>query len=194
MIALLNARSRRRRDRHDRGRVRPVPRVRAARVDPDPHRADRHVDQQGGRVLDPRLDRDDGARDLHDAVPGRRRTGHAPDDRRADLRSRAVPDRRAGAADEGDRPLVPVRGVALPLHLDREHARLHPAAALRRAGDDPRRRGADARHLRSDLVDLGHARARADDVRLHAHRRPALQRPGRLLQELDPGRSEGPAR
>ena len=56
----------------------------------------------------------------------------APDDRRADLRGRADADRRAGPADEGDRPLVPVRRDADALHLGRQHARLHPAAALRR--------------------------------------------------------------
>ena len=48
-------------------------------------------------------------------------------------------------------------------------------------------------HLRGDLVDLGHARARADDVHLHARRGHPPQRPRQVLQELDPGRAEGAA-
>ena len=45
--------------------------------------------------------------------------------------------------------------------------------------------------LRRHVVALGHARARADDVRLHAHRRDPRERRRRLLQELDPRRAEG---
>ena len=76
------------------------------------------------------------------------KTGSEPTKRQAigeiDLRDRPGADRRAGAADEGDRPLVPLRRDADDLHLGRQHARLHPAAALRREVDDLRGRGADA--------------------------------------------------
>ena len=82
--------------------------------------------------------------------------GHAPDVRRGDLRHRADAGRRDGAADEGDRALVPVRRDADALHLRRQPARLHPAAADR--PDLPRRPGVG--DLRGDLVDLGDARAR----------------------------------
>ena len=50
---------------------------------------------------------------------GRGRGGRSADGRRADLRDRADAGRGAGAADEGDRPLVPVRRVADALHLRR---------------------------------------------------------------------------
>ena len=98
--------------------------------------------------------------------------GPAPGARRADLRGRADAGRGAGAADEGDRPLVPVRRDAHALHLGRQHARLHPAAADRR---DVARRS-DLGHLRGDVVALGDARARAADVRLHALRGHPLER------------------
>ena len=52
------------------------------------------------------------------ALRAARPARHAPDDRRDDLRDRADPDRRAGPAAQGDRPLVPVRGDAVHLHLD----------------------------------------------------------------------------
>ena len=55
--------------------------------------------------------------------------GQPPDDRRADLRGRADAGRGAGPADQGDRPLVPVRRDDHALHLGRQHARLHPVAA-----------------------------------------------------------------
>ena len=113
--------------------------------------------------------------------------------RRDHLRPRAEPDRGAGPAVEGDRPLVPVRRDALPLRLDREPARLHPAAAQQRAHAHRRGEGADLRDLRGDLVDLGDARARAPDLRLHARRGHPPQRAGALLQELDPGRAEADA-
>ena len=130
------------------------------------HRPDRHVDQQGGRVPAARRAL---SRCLIGIVFMRVKVGTRPEPppgaRRDDLRGRAGAGRRAGAADEGDRALVPVRRVADDLHLGRQHARLHPAAALGRDGDDRRRRAADARDLRRDVDALRHARARADDVR-----------------------------
>ena len=48
-------------------------------------------------------------------------------------------------------------------------------------------------HLRRHVVALGDARARAADVRLHARRGHPLERPGALLQELDPRGAEGAA-
>ena len=53
-----------------------------------------------------------------------------------------------GLPDEGDRPLVPVRRDADALHLRRQPARLHPAAADRR---DVARRP-DLGHLRGDVA------------------------------------------
>ncbi len=87
--------------------------------------------------------------------------GHAPDDRRADLRGRADAGRRAGPAVEGDRPLVPLRGEPAAVHLRRQPPRLHPAAAHRR--DVARFPGLG--HLRRHLVALGDARPRAHDLR-----------------------------
>ena len=49
----------------------------------------------------------------------------------------------------------------------------------------------DLGHLRGDLVALGDARARAPDLRLHPLRGHPLERPGPLLQELDPRGAEG---
>ena len=60
-------------------------------------------------------------------VRARRSAGSSADDRRADLRGRAGADRRAGLADEGDPPVVPLRGLSLPLHLRRQPAGLHSA-------------------------------------------------------------------
>ena len=110
-----------------------------------------------------------------------------PGGRRKDLRGRADPGRRTGAAAQGDLALVPVRRDADALHLDGEHARVHPAAAVRR--DVPPHPGLG--DLRRDDVDLGDARARAAHVRLHALRGDPLERPGQVLQELDPGGAEG---
>ena len=53
--------------------------------------------------------------------------------------------------------------------------------------------GPDARDLCGDVVTLGDARARAPDVLLHSLRRHPLERPGPVLQELDPGGAEGDA-
>ncbi len=117
----------------------------------------------------------------------------APGARRDALRGRPGAGGRAGTADEGDRPLVPLRRDADALHLGDQHARLHPAAALGREGRDRRCRAADARHLRRHLDPLGDARARADDVDLHARRGHSRERGRRLLQELDPRRPEGDA-
>ena len=51
----------------------------------------------------------------------------------------------------------------------------------------------DARDLRGDVDALGHARARAHDVRLHARRGNPRERLLGVLQELDPRRAEGDA-
>ena len=90
--------------------------------------------------------------------------------RRDDLRGRPGAGRRAGAPDEGDRPLVPLCRDADDLHLGDQHARVHPAAALGREGHDRGCEGADARALRRDLDAVRDARPRAHDVRLHARR------------------------
>ena len=72
------------------------------------------------------------------------------------LRHRPDADRRAGPALKGDQPLVPVRRLALPLHLGGEPARLHPSAVHRReVARDPRHGD-----LRGDVAALGDARAR----------------------------------
>ena len=128
----------RRRVGRRRGEVRPVARVRAAGVDPDPHRPARHVDQQGSRLPLARLRADDPDRDRPHALEGRRQARPPPDDRRDDLRHRAEPGRGAGPPDEGDRALVPVCRLADALHLGDQHARLHPATAHRaRRGRSP---------------------------------------------------------
>ena len=98
-----------------------------------------------------------------------------------------TPDRRAGAADEGDRPLVPVRRVALPLHLHDEHARLHPAAADRREVA----RRPDLGDLRGDVAALGDARARPPQRRVHAHRGRPVQRPSATSRASSRRRAEG---
>src|SRR5262249_53211635 len=89
---------------------------------------------------------------LH-AVEGGPQGRPARDGGRARLRACADPDRRAGAAAQGDRALVPVRGDAAALHLRREPARLHPATADRR---DLARRS-DLGDLRGDQLALGDA-------------------------------------
>ena len=85
------------RERRGRGGVRPLARVRAAGVDPDPHRRPRPLDHEGRGLPDPRGDRDDDARDPADARAAARRPRQAPDDRRDALRHRADADRGAGA-------------------------------------------------------------------------------------------------
>ena len=170
-------------------RVRSRQGVRATRMGFDPSRPAGSVDHQGSCLPHARDRPDDLPRNLPDAGAGarRRRAGSSADDRRADLRGRAGADRRAGLAVEGDPPLVPVRGLSLPLHLRRQPAGLHSAAADGR--DVPRnpRLG----HLRGDELDLRHACPGATDVRLHARRRDPLERARALLQELDPGSPEG---
>ncbi len=126
-------------------------------------------------------------------VRARPRPRPPPDARRDDLRHRADAGRGAGPAVEGDRALVPVRRLADAVHLGRQHDRLHPAAALGRDVPHRRRRASGLRHLRRDRVALGHARPRADDLRLHARRGHPLERLRPLLQELDPGRAAGRA-
>ena len=117
----------------------------------------------------------------------------APDGRRADLRHRPDADRRAGAPDEGDRALVPVRRDAVHLHLGRQHARLHPAAAHRR----------DVRDLRARVAAWGIYAATSpisvtlalalDDVRLHALRGDPLERRRRYFKTWIPrGAADGP--
>ena len=122
------------------------------------------------------------------ARPDARQDAQPPADRRrADLRRRPGADRRAGPAVEGDRALVPVRGDAAALHLRGQPDRVHPAAADRR---DLARRP-DLGDLRRHLVALGDAGARGADLPLHARRGHPLERPGALLQELDPRGAEG---
>ena len=65
-----------------------------------------------------------------------------------------------------------------------------PLAAHRRA----LARRADLGHLRSDVVALGDARARAAHLRLHTRRGHPLERAGEVLQELDPRGAEAAAR
>ena len=167
-------------------RVRPDDRVRAARVGPDPPRPAEPLDHEGRRLPDDRDGAHDPARPRPHARP---RHQPAPHGRRADLRGRAGADRRAGAAVEGDRPLVPLLRHAAPLHLGRERPRVHPAAADRRdLARDP-----GLGDLRGHVVALGDARARAADLRLHARRGHPLERAQALLQELDPGSAEGAA-
>ena len=170
-------------------RLRPDDGVRAARMDPDPPRPDRPFDHEGGRLPDARERRDDPLRPLLHALEGRAHARPARDDRRARLRGRPDADRRAGPADEGDGPLVPVRRDAPALHLHRQPARVHPAAVDRR---DLARR-ADVGDLCGDELHLGDARARAAHLRLHARRGHPLERAGQLLQELDPRGAEAAA-
>ena len=90
--------------------------------------------------------------------------------RRDDLRDRADPGRRAGPADEGDRPLVPrtsrrcwsSSGSSTCSASSRCRS---PARRSRSAASAP-----DAGHLRGDVHDLRDAGARPDDLRLHARR------------------------
>ena len=172
-----------------RGRVRSCQGVRAARVGFHPSRPAGPLDHQSCRLPDARDRRDDLPRALPDAgaCAQRRGAGSSPDNRRADLRGRAGADRRARVAVEGDRALVSVRRLAVSLHLRRQPARVHTPAADGR--DVPRRPGLG--HLRGDELDLRHARTRAADVRVHPRRGDPLERAGPLLQELDPGGSEG---
>ena len=156
-------------------------------MDPDPPRAAEPLDHEGRRLPDARHGADDRC-SASSSCAGKTLEPPA-DGRRADLRDRAGAGRGAGTADEGDRTLVPVRRDADDLHLGREHARLHPAAAHRR--DVARHSGLG--HLRRDVVALGDARARAADVRLHARRGHPLERAGALLQELDSRGAEADA-
>ena len=159
--------------------VRPVARVGAPDLGAGAEdRPDRHVDQQGRRLPDPRDDRVDRHRDRLHARPTGPRPEPPPGARRDDLRGRAGAGRRAGPSDEGDRPLVPVRRDADDLHLGDQHDRVHPAPALRRALGDRRDQHPDVRDLRGDLDALGHARARAHDVDVHARRGDPRERRG----------------
>ena len=78
-------------------------------VDPDPPRPARPLDQQGGRLPAPRRGRVLRDRDRLHAGQDRQGSRSQAGGRRDDLRDRAGPGRRAGPADQGDRPLVPVR-------------------------------------------------------------------------------------
>ena len=151
----------------------------ARRVDPDPPRPDRPLDQQGRRLPDSGHDLHDRARPLPDARADRHeeRGRAAPGGRRDRLRDRADAGRRAGPAAQGDRAVVPLRRLADALHLGDQHARLHPAAALER--DSSSSSGVELptlADLRGHVVDQRHARARADDLRLHPRRGHPLQR------------------
>ena len=133
-------------------RLRPDDRVRAARMGLDPPRPAQPLDHEGGRLPDARHRPDDPAR----ALPDARQDAQPPaDGRRVDLRGRAGADRRAGPAVEGDRPLVPVRGDPVDLHLRDQPDRVHSPPDHRR--DLPRLPGLG--HLRRHLVALRDAGA-----------------------------------
>ena len=85
------------------------------------------------------------------------------------------------------RTLVPLLREPDDLHLGRQHARVHPAAALRREGRHRRGAGPDARDLRRDLDALGHAGARPHDLGLHPRRGDPRERcPARTCRSWIP--------
>ena len=88
--------------------------------------------QQGRRLPLGRRRRDHRARDLDHALRALPASEPPPDDGRVDLRARPGPDRRGQPAEQGDRPVVPLRRRALPLHLGAQHHQLHSAADLER--------------------------------------------------------------
>ncbi len=170
--------------------LRPDDGVRAEGVGADPPRPAQSLDHEGRRLPDARERADHPLRDLLHAHEDRAKARPARDRRRDGLRDRADADRRAGASVQGDRTLVPVRRDPDALHLRRQLPRLHPAAADRR----DLARCPSLGHLCGDQLDLGHARARAAHLLLHALRRHPLERPGAVLQELDPGGAEAAPR
>ena len=186
------SRSRRSRGRR-RGGVRPLARVGARRVDPDPHRPARPLDQQGRRLSDPRDDLHDRPRALPDARPDRleERGRAAPGGRGDGLRHRADPDRRAGAPHKAIARWFPyVASLFLfiwtvnmlgfiPLPLSDETFELFgvelPTLAV----------------FAATLDSVGHDRARAADVRLHARRGHPLQRAVKYFKSWIPDVPKG---
>ena len=146
------------------GRVRPLARVRAPPLDRHPARPARPLREQGGRVPLARRARHDPLRDLVHALRALAQADPAADDGRGALRGAPGADLRGEPAEEGGRPLVPVRRGALPLHLGPEPRRVHPAAALGREVHALRDGAADLGHLRGDREPERHARARGHHV------------------------------